>query len=226
MAPAVRANDFEGVLDELERQAADPLAAERQVDDGVRPAADVDDGRGEGLVHRHGAVAEPGDPGTIAERLGEGGTEHERDVLDRVVLVDLEVAVGVDGEVEQAVVGERAEEVVVEADPGVDPGVARAIEAERDRDLGLGGRPGDRHAAALARADLDGTERGRHAAVSLASVGGGGDEPVVLGGVSDRQAEVVGERMARPERAGHEAAGEEAFGDRRRPAPASRSRPG
>ena len=33
---------LEGVLDELERQPADPLAAERQVDDRVRPAADVD----------------------------------------------------------------------------------------------------------------------------------------------------------------------------------------
>ena len=60
------------------------------------------------------------DPGPVAERLGEGGAEHERDVLDRVVLVDLEVAVGVDREVEQAVVGERAEQVVVEADAGID----------------------------------------------------------------------------------------------------------
>ena len=58
------------------------------------------------------------DPGAVAERLGERGAEHERDVLDRVVLVDLEVAVGRDGQVEQAVVGERAEQVVVEADPG------------------------------------------------------------------------------------------------------------
>ena len=55
--------------------------------------------------------------------------EDERDVLDRVVLVDLEVAVGLDREVEQAVVGERAEEVVVEADAGVDGGVARTRRA-------------------------------------------------------------------------------------------------
>ena len=36
-------------------------------------------------------------------------------------------------------------------------------------------------------------------------------------GFADRQAEVVGERVARPERAGHEAAGEQAFGDRAGP---------
>ena len=65
-----------------------------------------------------GTLASPNrcDPGAVAERLGERGPEHERDVLDRVVLVDLEVAVGLDREVEQAVVGERAEQVVVEAD--------------------------------------------------------------------------------------------------------------
>ena len=43
VAPAVRANEFEGVLDELQRQAADALAPERQVDDRVGTAADVDD---------------------------------------------------------------------------------------------------------------------------------------------------------------------------------------
>ena len=62
---------LEGVLDELERQPADALAAERQVDDRVRAAADVDDGRGDRFVHRHGAVAEAADAGPIAERLGE-----------------------------------------------------------------------------------------------------------------------------------------------------------
>ena len=70
-------------------------------------------------------VAEPADPGPIAERLGERGAEHERDVLDGVVLVDLEVAVGRDREVEQAVVAERRQQVVVEADAGLDRGRAR-----------------------------------------------------------------------------------------------------
>ena len=55
--------------------------------------------------------------------------------------------------------GERAEEVVVEADPGRDRGVARAVDAERDRDVGLARAAGDRDAAAFAGTDLDVTER-------------------------------------------------------------------
>ena len=108
------------VLDELGRELADPGIAERQVDDRVGPAADVDDGRGDGLVHRHGRVAEAADARPVAERLGERRAQDERDVLDRVVLVDLEVAAGRHVEVEQAVVGERGEQVVVEADAGRD----------------------------------------------------------------------------------------------------------
>ena len=216
---------FERVLDELERQAADPLAAERQVDHGVRTAADVDDRVGERLVHRDRALPEPGDPGSIAERLGERRAEDERDVLDRVVLVDLEVAVGADGEVEQAVVGERAEQVVVEADAGVDRPVALAVEPERDRDVGLGGGPGDRHATALARTDLDGAERRGHPVASAAERGGDRDQPVVLVRVAHGQAQVVGQRMTAAERARDEAARKERLGHGRRRARRSRSRP-
>ena len=76
------------VLDELEGQLAGALAAEREVDDRIRPPAEVDDRAGERLVHRHAGVAEAGDPGPVAERLRERRPEDEGHVLDRVVLVD------------------------------------------------------------------------------------------------------------------------------------------
>ena len=44
---------LEDMRDELERQGADPLRAERQVQDGIGTAADVDHGLRDGLVHRH-----------------------------------------------------------------------------------------------------------------------------------------------------------------------------
>jgi hypothetical protein len=157
------------VLDQLQRQRPDPLAAEGQVDNGVRPATDVDDGRGERLVHRHAGLPESMDPGAIAECLAEGDPEDERDVLDRVVLVDLEVAVRRDRQVEEAVMTERREEVVVEPESGRDRRVARAVEPERDGDVGLAGRARDRDSAALAGADRVVPDRGRHASASSRS---------------------------------------------------------
>ena len=86
-----------------------------------RPPTSID-GRRHGFVHGHGGVAEAVDAGAIAESLGQGGAQDQRHVLHGVVLVDLEVAGRLDLEVEQAVVGERGEQVVEEADPGRDVG--------------------------------------------------------------------------------------------------------
>ena len=116
--PGGSGEGLEGVLDQLERQLADALSAERQVDHRVRAAAEVDDRTGQRFIHRHPGIAEPGDTGPIAERRSEGAAQDERDVLDGVVLVDVEVAVRPNLEVEQAVVAERAEQVVPEADAG------------------------------------------------------------------------------------------------------------
>ena len=56
VAPAVRANDSSACSTSWSGRPPDPLAAERQVDDGVRAPADVDDGGRERLVHRDRAL--------------------------------------------------------------------------------------------------------------------------------------------------------------------------
>ncbi len=60
-----------------------------------------------------------------------------------MVVVDVEVAVALHGQVEQAVGGEGLEHVVEEADAGVDGAVAVAVDVERDLDIRLGRGPGD-----------------------------------------------------------------------------------
>ena len=68
----------------------------------VGAAGDVDDGLDQRLVERHGGVAEPGDAALVAERLAQGVAEDDGDVLDGVVGVDVDVAAGLDREVDQA----------------------------------------------------------------------------------------------------------------------------
>ena len=69
--------------------------------------------------------------------------EDDRGVLDGVVRVDVGVALGLHGEVDQRVPGERVEHVVVEPDAGGDVGAAGAVEVDLDEDLGLLGLPLD-----------------------------------------------------------------------------------
>jgi hypothetical protein len=135
---------LERVRDELRGQRADPLAFERHVQHRVRTPREVEDHPRECLVHRHRGVTEALDPGAVAQRLEHRLAQGERDVLHRVVLVDLQVAGRGQLQVEQAVMREGCEQVVVEADPGRHPGLTGPIEVERQLDAGLPGRAADR----------------------------------------------------------------------------------
>ncbi len=103
----------------------------------VRAAGQVDGHLGEGLVQRDRAVAEAVDADLVAERLLEGGAEREGGVLDGVVRVDVQVALGLHGQVEQTVPAELVEHVVVEADACRHIDLAGAVEIDLDEDRRL-----------------------------------------------------------------------------------------
>ncbi len=76
----------------------------------------------------------------VAERLLEAPAQRDGGVLDGVVGVDVQVAVGLHRQVEQAVRPSCVEHVVVEADAGRTSTLAGAVEVDLDDDLGLLGR--------------------------------------------------------------------------------------
>ena len=118
----------------------------------MRAADEVDGGHGAGLVHRHDGRAVACDSLAAAERLLDGAAECGQHVLDRVVLVDVEIASGDAVEVEAGVEGEQREKVVEEADPGRDVRSAAAVEDERDPERRLGTRADERRLASGGRA--------------------------------------------------------------------------
>ena len=88
VTPDVRAKDSRACSTSWVGSAPIRSARNGQVDDGVRTAADVDDGGRERFVHRDDRLAEPDDPGAVAQRLAERGAQDEGHVLGGVVLVD------------------------------------------------------------------------------------------------------------------------------------------
>ncbi len=95
----------EELLEQFGVHVADLGAFEIDVPGQERAAGDVDRGLGQRLIHRDQRVAEPADAALVAERLGEGRAEDDADVLGGVVEVDMQVALGADRQVEQAVPG-------------------------------------------------------------------------------------------------------------------------
>ena len=142
---------FEEVLDVLGGELADVVAVEGDVDRGVGAAAEVDGDEGERFVHRREGVAEARDAAALAERLVERLAEDEAGVLDEVVGVALDVAGGVDAEVEEAVAGELLEHVVEHADAGRDLVAAGAVDVEGEGDAGLAGAAFDVGAAVISQ---------------------------------------------------------------------------
>ena len=74
-------------------------------------------------------------PSASRERLA----ERDADVLDGVVVVDMPIALGADGHVDEGMARELIEHVVEKADAGRNVRLARTVEIDRDLDRGLVG---------------------------------------------------------------------------------------
>ena len=84
----------EEVVHQLRLRGRRRAAPSAQIDDGVDAAAEIDGGDAERFVHRHHEVAGAVDAAAVAERLRDRLAERDADVLDGVVLIDVEVAGG------------------------------------------------------------------------------------------------------------------------------------
>jgi len=133
----------EGFGDEFDIEGFDFFGGEGDVEDEGGAAGEVEGDGGEGVFHGDGgpAIAENAD--FVAEGLVEGGAQDQRDVFDGVVVINVGVALGGQGEVDQGVLGEVGEHVVEEGDAGGDGGLAGAIKVEVEGDVGFGGFAGE-----------------------------------------------------------------------------------
>ena len=104
------------------------VGSEAHVVGEIGPARDVERHLDERLVEGQGDRREAPDARLVPECLGQRLAEHDADVLHGVVGVDMEVARGLDREVEPSVASELGEHVVEERDPGLDLHRPRAVE--------------------------------------------------------------------------------------------------
>ena len=103
----------------------------------MRPAAQVERDDGQRLVHRHDEVAGAVDAAAIAQRLRHRFAERDAEVLDRVMLIDVEIAGGLDVEVEGAVPREQLQHVIEKPDAGRDGIAAASLDRQLQLDLRL-----------------------------------------------------------------------------------------
>ena len=134
--------------------AADALSRESHVPAQHSTAGHVHSHESKRLIHGHQRVAIAADAGAIAQGALQGLAEHNAHVLDRVVVVNLRVAAGLDVQIEQAVHGHVGQHVVEEGHAGGDAGPALPIELQGQRDCCLSCCAFDRRGAHSRRAGL------------------------------------------------------------------------
>src|SRR4029434_8898536 len=130
-----RCKTVEEVVHQFCLQVAHHPHAYFQIDDGVRPPAEIDGGDRERFVHGHHEVAGAVDAFAIAECLEHGFAENDADVFDGVMLVDVEVAGGGQCQIEATMSGKQLEHVVEEANAGPYFVPSASVDRQRSRDL-------------------------------------------------------------------------------------------
>src|SRR5215469_13161826 len=68
------------------------------------------------LIQRYRCLAESADTRTLTQRLPESASEHDSDVLNGMVVINMKVALCVDREIEEPVAGEAVEHMIEERD--------------------------------------------------------------------------------------------------------------
>ena len=133
------AQTLEEVLEHLGRHFAHLLTMELGVPDEPWTASEIQCHLAEAVVHRQ-TITISLDASLVAQRLEQAFAQGNARVLDGVVLVHVEVALGVDGEVHHAVLAYLLQHVVEEAESGRDVAFAASVEVHLDVDVGfLGG---------------------------------------------------------------------------------------
>ena len=138
VAQGVGGQGLPEVFDQLGIELADLLGRERSVEYQVIATAQIPNRAAERFFHRQRKVAVAADSLLVADRLADGLTDADAGVFNRVMLIDVQVALHVDLKVEATVPREQLQHVIEEADAGRTGEVAGAVEVEFKLDLRFG----------------------------------------------------------------------------------------
>src|SRR6266478_4741901 len=128
---------LEKLVHQVDIELADHRALESDLPDQSGAARKIDHHAAQRLVQRHVGMTKAADAALVADRLGHGLAQRDADVFDRVVAIDVQIALCLDRQIERAVARHLLEHMVEKADPGADAPATRPIQVDLDPDPGL-----------------------------------------------------------------------------------------
>jgi hypothetical protein len=128
---------LEPFLHQLGVERADLVAHELGLEHQERPPGYVERDARQRLVHRHMHIGIARDALHVAESLANRLAERDADILGGVVVIDVQIALGLDRDVDARVARQQVEHVIEEADAGRHRRAAGPVEIDFDLDLGF-----------------------------------------------------------------------------------------
>ena len=104
----------------------------------MRPATKIHGGNRKRLIHRHQEISSAQNAALVAERAVERLAQRNAYILNRVMLVHIEIAGALQLQIESAVPREQLQHVIEEANAGGDLVLAFAFDRQPDGDARLG----------------------------------------------------------------------------------------
>lgn len=131
------------LTEQIDIEGADLCAGKRHVQFETGTTGEIDNDTRQRLIERHIGVAVTGHALFVADGFIDSLTERNTDIFDRVVRIDMQVALGFDVDIDQAVAGDLINHVIEERYAGVETRFTAAIEIDGYGDLRLQRVAGD-----------------------------------------------------------------------------------
>src|SRR5689334_6531042 len=123
---------LEEFMDEVDVERSDERAREGDLKLETRPAGQVEHDACQRFIERHVGVAVTTNALLVAHRAPEGLPEGDADVLDRVMRIDVQVALRRDGKVEQRVTTDLVQHMVEKRDTARKLGATGPVDRDAD----------------------------------------------------------------------------------------------
>jgi hypothetical protein len=135
------------VFDQFAIELANFCSAEWRLKNKEISAAQIEGRGNERFFHRQREMPITANSPLVAQGLLDRLAEADADIFHRVMLIDMQIAIGLNGQIDQGMPGEQLEHVIEKAYAGGDVCLAGAIEIQFEPDIGLFGLAMDRGGA-------------------------------------------------------------------------------
>ena len=121
---------MEELFHQLGGKGANTTVPDIEVNVSLSTTAKVESTQDEGFIHWDRRIPVAGNTRFVAKRLAQRHPEDNPDILDRVVVIDVQIPTRVDGQINQTMPCDLGEHVLEEADASGEGGCALSIEVD------------------------------------------------------------------------------------------------